>query len=1335
MRRGKKSLALMLVVAMVLTSIPVSAAPTRAGSYTNSWFGNFWNNLFNWNWNDSSDDEDDTAVEEPETEVPEEQEVEQELVVVEDATTVENGDLLRASTYVLETVDSGAETEAVATYGLSTAAETADEGTESTNQPVLKYFNTTLYDYDQTTINNATHKVEVNSGKELTEWEGIYYNGGSPDPESYVYGYDENKVEPTYNADGMAEIEDGTYLIINTRNGKAVKNNPDGGDNGQLVEASSWLEGTVWTITSVEGGYYIKTADSYMSIGRVNACAGSETTVTEITKYANGDGIMLKQGEWYLNDYQGIDNTIFVGWNSSTDAGSVYYLYKVEGELGETASLPYASWNWWNKNSGDNNNGQKIYSGLVENTLDANKNIVFTKPDGGIFNDDASVKKIYPGVEMPFLYKDGYYTFDASQNGVYLKADTTQKSTETAEVTIDETGSRVTPRLYFDEGNPQTNGGTYGDGSSTVWMPFNHVTEISSESNCNYFFGMRTTIPFSMTANGRIVETNDESEAIKFSFSGDDDVWVFIDGQLVIDLGGIHNRLNADIDFAGNTVTLSADNAAKTTVNGVEQKVPFGDYNNSFEAVDTDYDGVVDSYITKLFTDAEGVGLISKDRTTFAASDNHELTIFYLERGAGSSNSKIEFNLPVKDTLTVTKDATKSWSVDETGTGGTVTKLTPAEQAIVDNIDFYFTLYRKTEADGAYETVNNTKYYLINSNGQVVSTPSTDANGKFSLRNGQSARFITTEMDDSDGVTYYVKEDPVDGFVEPDYNYGGIAANGFIVNDDTDNVLASGDLIEEKECFDGDTTSDKVTVIGGLESQDSLVLICSNFMDANLPNPSARPKDDRIVIDYGLPVEIDVLANDLYRGAEIELISVTGSGLTVDDETGSILTTGNAPVYGTASVETNGKIKYTLNKQLTGVEVLSYIVKVSDSAENVAGVNVDTEYAVANVYIIPATSMYYEEDFNTMITYTQGASAEVWSTEGTAQTDCQEPGVVGTIGDSPYGSDSAYLTDSADSNGSSMYVNTANGYAQFEYEFTGTGTSFFARTSANSAYIRVIVTDSAGSIVQDLRRNTIYKSIEGTDVGTLYNVPVYTVDGLEYDTYSVKVEVMKALPALGRGAEFYLDGIRVVNPLNSEDALATDALAAYATDAEAHNKVATLRQKLLGDSQINDDGTLNLDGENFVVFTDSNGQITSVEEYRSNGPKEEVYLNNGQSITFSLKNWDSEADKIYLGAKAPLGSGSITINGRSINLSNAADCYYDISIYAQVTTGEDGVKIATFTIQSVDSLISLTNIKVTGDPTFVIVENANGDNDNSGDENIDGDENTEEDIVVEEDEA
>ena len=220
----------------------------------------------------------------------------------------------------------------------------------------------------------------------------------------------------------------------------------------------------------------------------------------------------------------------------------------------------------------------------------------------------------------------------------------------------------------------------------------------------------------------------------------------------------------------------------------------------------------------------------------------------------------------------------------------------------------------------------------------------------------------------------------------------------------------------------------------------------------------------------------------------------------------------------------------------------------------------------------------------------------------------------------------------------------------------------------------------------------------------LFRSPVYTIDGLNYGTYTVTVTVLKAVSALNYGAEFYLDGIRVINPLDSTDANASVANSAYATDGEANMTVATLRQKLIGEAQINEDDTISWnEGDNFVLFTDTNGEITSAEEYKSNGPKEEVYLNNGQSVTFSLNEWDANTNKIYLGIKAPVGSGTVSINGNTLNINNATDCYYDISSYANITTDEDGVKTATFEVKATSSLISVTNIKVTGNAEFIIV--------------------------------
>lgn len=1131
MKHGKlhKLLALVLVLCMSVSLVVPAYAAGGGSSSTafgraliQSW-NSFWDKLFG-----GSGDAGDA-----------------DLTLVEDETTVSEGTQLRASTYAL------------------------DAPSAQSDSTTLKYFPVTLYDYDTTTINNATHQVEVNNGLG-SMWNGIYFSNGSPAAESYTYsttgGY-------TYNST--------TVKYSNNNNYSSYTN----------------------------GSYYVD----------VN---GTKYVVTDITCTRSGN----KSNYTY-------NWTITYDGGSTTSSNSSITLYtRKASNTTTTNTLSYAAWNWWNKNTNDNDNGQYTYSGLVNSTLDANKNIRFTKPDGGIFNSDATVKSIYTNVDMPFVYENGTYTFDASQNGVYFSANSSQGST----------AAQSNGRLYFNEGNPQSNGGTYGDGSSTVWMPFNSTQSISGETNCNYHFGMAATIPFTMTANGKMNPNDDSSEDITFSFSGDDDVWVFIDGQLVLDIGGIHNRLDATINFAENTWSLSKSNNVNVAV--------------------ADYNGAAIS--GKIFNDDTGAGTLNQTRETFAATDSHELTIFYLERGAGSSNCKIQFNLPMKDTVSVTKRATQSISSD-----GTVSPLTAAEQAVVDNIDFGFTLTKNGTP------VANTNYNLMNANGQVISTPSTDANGHFTLRNGQTARFVGEIV--TNGAEYQVVEDAVEakGFKLPTYTYGGTAAGGFTVS--STSYASGSDIPSTTQSL----TSAAVTAKGSDEAEDSLQFVCENYFDANLPNPSSRPVDDQIVIDYGLPVVIDVLANDVYRGDSIEIENVSEGK------------------YGTATIE-NGKITYQLTKQLTGVEVLTYTAKVTGTGNEGSATTTDSESNTAQVYIIPATSMYYEENFSDMVTFTGD-----WEDEGTAQTDPQEPGVVGTVGDSPYGSDAAYLNDSGDSNGTSKYVDTTESEASFSYQFTGTGTSFFARTGATAAYMRVVITDSEGKPVSDTRRNNIYQSTEGTDVGTLYNIPVYTRTMDNYGTYTVTVTLMKANEKLNRGNTFYLDGIRVMQPLADDAENVSIAKAAYATDGEANMTVATLREKLIGEAQLNEDDTISWnEGDNFVVFTDTNGAITSAEEYRSNGPKEEVYLNNGQSVTFSLSDWDANSNKIYLGIKAPLGSGSVSINDRTLNIQNAADCYYDISSYADITTGEDGLKIATFEITATSSLISVTNIKVTGNAQFTIVQ-------------------------------
>lgn len=936
------------------------------------------------------------------------------------------------------------------------------------------------------------------------------------------------------------------------------------------------------------------------------------------------------------DQYRKYNQSKYLGDNSGTVGEKEYY------------TQTYAKWNYWGKKD-DGYTGNYICSGLVEKSLDKSNNIVFTNTDPGLFRSDDTTnsygKTIYTNVGLPFQYdkSTNYYTFDSSA----MSARFTGDAGSNTNLTYDATPQTIT--------DLKVQGKKEGD--QTSWLPFNKDASVTT-SNATYHFGMQAVIPFSMTANGRMNAANDNSEAIQFDFSGDDDVWVFVDGKLVLDIGGIHNEMAGTMNFATNKweVLKSADNINTDKV---------GDMNGQ-------------KMTGQLFNDKNGKGVLGTDRETFAATTSHTLTVFYLERGAGASNCKIKFNLPMEDSVSVKKLVSDKDSADSAIFADT--------QEAINNHEFAFKLFKNNKP------LKNTNYIILNESNQPIGTATTASDGTFKLKNKQTAKFVG-QIPEA-GNTYYVQEvkEEDDGWEKPSSSYTATAAKG-----------------SEVEQAANGATSAKVLIKGSNEANDQLNYTFTNVL-THVNTTTVQMQGETIVLDYGLPVQIDVLHNDTPltgSGNTIQKMEITGIRKADSGDEFSKPTSNDDALqltYGKAYIEAgngtggikDGRIIYTPTKQATDLDKIEYQVKVTAKSGDAE----ETDTGEATVTVIPATSMYYEENFSDMVKFSKG-----WTdvNDGTSGTVYQEPGVVKTPNDSPYGSDNAYMNSNGDSCGTSKYVSTADGKAKaFKYTFTGTGTSFFARSSIDSGYMRVQITNSEGDEVKTLYRDTKYQN-----TGTLYNVPVFTWNAEKYGTYIVTVTIAKKTDSSVYGTEFYLDGIRVMNPMNPENSNTTIAQDAYAADGESNMTFATLRNALLADATQNENEELVWDNKNFVVFTDTNGEVKDASTYQSNGPKEEVYLANGQSVSFSLTDWNANENPLYLGIKAPMRAGTVQFGDESVAVNNTVDCYYDVAKHATISE-VNGKKVATLTItNNSNSIISLTNIKVTGTPNFVIIPGKN----------------------------
>lgn len=340
-----------------------------------------------------------------------------------------------------------------------------------------------------------------------------------------------------------------------------------------------------------------------------------------------------------FNHFMAINNS---QRNDDNTNGSDHINYAYQGLVKDTTST-------------GNADGAPLLSGTTIATVEPHFNKDFLLGEN---SKKAKLGEVYDNVAFPFTKKQifgedqgvDYWCFDSKDTTLYLKQDSGQNSD--SKYFLQSTNNRGSSENVNASSDKQ---GQYG------YFPFNETATGGVASTYNYGFGTKLQMDFTLTDDG-MVETNKIGEDnkkvktnIKFFFSGDDDVWVFIDGKLALDVGGTHGKVSGLLEF-GETEDEKSNNVtayvSRVKTGGTSDKDK--DEKNGNSAVKTVKYNNEDIYFY-----AQGTTL------PLDKGQKHTLTMYYMERGMWESNMAVALNFPDNNELQVQKEVDLTNVTDE----------------------------------------------------------------------------------------------------------------------------------------------------------------------------------------------------------------------------------------------------------------------------------------------------------------------------------------------------------------------------------------------------------------------------------------------------------------------------------------------------------------------------------------------------------------------------------------------------------------------------------------------------------------------------------------------
>ena len=424
----------------------------------------------------------------------------------------------------------------------------------------------------------------------------------------------------------------------------------------------------------------------------------------------------------------------------------------------------------------NDNLSSSTFQGLVSDKRDGNHNPTLYGTDlpephfneaflTGKNSAKAVLGKVYKDVAFPFKQKnvfDGtdsdakesvaqYWYYDSNETPLYLKQDTSKGGGYYLDSTMEGTEKNRSQNLNTASTPTGSNG----------FFPFNqyagnHVIQY------NYGYGAKLQFDFTLTEDGQVVvgenaDGTDKKVPIKFFFSGDDDVWVFIDDQLVLDVGGAHAKAQGLLEFGEdkssnkNTVTSYVSNIKASNNKERNNKESNNLY---YESLGSNSKNV--TFNKKNYT----FNWQSKEPITLTKNTKHTLTMYYMERGMWESNMAVAFNFPDHNELQVEKQV----NADEVRESLRSYVTDPTRQKFTVSIKNWATHYAAlnqtatTDAGGSSGIGFTTKQYtipdygsvnakgLVNADGAQYTTSKDEKtrmvnDGKFTLQNGETVTF------------------------------------------------------------------------------------------------------------------------------------------------------------------------------------------------------------------------------------------------------------------------------------------------------------------------------------------------------------------------------------------------------------------------------------------------------------------------------------------------------------------------------------------------------------------------------------------------------------------